>query len=170
MDRQDVINGGDGFVIARHLNAAGVDVQVLLFVDPKKLMGDACMNHAIIAHSDIPMKVLISPSAEDLKSIFKNAVWVVDALVGTGQKGILRSPFDIIVRQINESGVKVLAVDLPSGLDADTGIASDPTIKATITATMVTPKTGFQNPEAQAYLGKLMVVAIGLPKCFMPLS
>ena len=170
MDRQDVINGGNGFVIARHLNAAGVDVQVLLFADPKKLMGDACMNHAIIAHSDIPMKVLISPSAEDLKSIFKNAVWVVDALVGTGQKGILRSPFDIIVRQINESGVKVLAVDLPSGLDADTGIASDPTIKATITATMVTPKTGFQNPEAQSYLGKLMVVGIGLPKCLIPLS
>ena len=163
-------NGGDGFVIARHLNAAGVDVQVLLFADPKELMGDACMNHAIIAHSDIPMKVLISPSAEDLKSIFKDAVWVVDALVGTGQKGILRSPFDIIVRQINESGVKVLAVDLPSGLDADTGIASDPTIKATITATMVTPKIGFQNPEAQAYLGKLKVVGIGLPKCYVPLS
>jgi len=163
-------NGGDGFVIARHLNAAGVDVQVLLFANPKELMGDACMNHAIIAHSDIPMKVLTSPSAEDLKSIFKDAVWVVDALVGTGQKGILRSPFDIVVRQINESGVKVLAVDLPSGLDADTGIASDPTIKATITATMVTPKTGFQNPEAQSYLGKLMVVAIGLPKWLLPLS
>ena len=163
-------NGGDGFVIARHLNAAGVDVQVLLFADPKELAGDACMNHAIIAQSDIPMKVLISPSAEDLKSIFKDAVWVVDALVGTGQKGILRSPFDIVVRQINESGVKVLAVDLPSGLDADTGIASDPTIKAAITATMVTPKTGFQNPEAQSYLGKLMVVGIGLPKWLLPLS
>ena len=163
-------NGGDGFVIARHLNAAGVDVHVLLFANPKELMGDACMNHAIIAHSDIPMKVLTSPSAEDLKSIFQDAVWVVDALVGTGQKGVLRSPFDIIVRQINESGVKVLAVDLPSGLNADTGIASDPTIKATITATMVTPKTGFQNPEAQYYLGKLKVVGIGLPKCFMPLS
>ncbi len=163
-------NGGDGFVIARHLNAAGVDVQVLLFANPKELMGDACMNHAIIAHSDIPMKVLISPSREDLKSIFKDAVWVVDAIVGTGQKGILRSPFDIVVRQINESGVKVLAVDLPSGLDADTGIASDPTIKATITATMVTLKTGFQNPEAQYYLGKLMVVGIGLPKWLLPLS
>ena len=163
-------NGGDGFVIARHLNAAGVDVQVLLFADPKKLMGDACLNHAIIAHSDIPMKVLISPSAEDLKSIFNDAVWVVDALVGTGHKGVLRSPFDIVVRQINESGVKVLAVDLPSGLDADTGIASDPTIKATITATMVTPKTGFKNPEAQSYLGKLMVVGIGLPKWLLPIS
>ena len=162
-------NGGDGFVIARHLNAAGVDVQVLLFVDPKELMGDACMNHAIIAQSDIPMKVLISPSREDLKSIFNDAVWVVDALVGTGHKGGLRSPFDIVVGQINESGVKVLAVDLPSGLDADTGIASDPTIKATITATMVTPKTGFQNPEAQTYLGKLMVVGIGLPKWLLPL-
>ena len=163
-------NGGDGFVIARHLNAAGVDVQVLLFANPKELMGDACMNHAIIAHSDIPMKVLTSPSAENLKNIFKDAVWVVDALVGTGQKGILRSPFDIVVRQINESGVKVLAVDLPSGLDADTGIASDPTIKATITATMVTPKTGFQNPDAQSYFGKLIVVGIGLPKWLLPLS
>ena len=163
-------NGGDGFVIARHLNAAGVDVQVLLFADPKKLMGDACLNHAIIAHSDIPMKVLISPSAEDLKSIFKDAVWVVDALVGTGQKGSLRTPLDLVVRQINQSGVKVLAVDLPSGLDADTGIASDPTIKATITATMVTPKTGFKNPEAQSYLGKLMVVGIGLPKWLLPIS
>ena len=163
-------NGGDGFVIARHLNAAGIDVLVLLFADPKELMSDTCMNHAIIAHSDIPMQVLISPSAEDLKSIFKDAVWVVDALVGTGQKGSLRTPFDMVVRQINESGVKVLAVDLPSGLDADTGIASDPTIKATITATMVTPKTGFQNPEAQSYLGKLKVVGIGLPKCLIPLS
>jgi len=163
-------NGGDGFVIARHLNAAGVDVQVLLFANPQELMGDACMNHAIIAHSDIPMKVLISPSREDLKSIFNDAVWVVDALVGTGHKGVLRSPFDIVVRQINESGVKVLAVDLPSGLDADTGIASDPTIKATITATMVTPKTGFQNPQAQTNLGKLMVVGIGLPKWLLPLS
>ncbi len=163
-------NGGDGFVIARHLNAAGVDVQVLLFADPKELMGDACMNHAIIAHSDIPMKVLLSPSEEDLKSIFKDAVWVVDALVGTGQKGALRTPFDVVARHINESGVKVLAVDLPSGMDADTGIASDPTIKATITATMVTPKTGFQNPEAQAYLGKLKVVGIGLPKWLLPLS
>ncbi len=128
------------------------------------------MNHAIIAHSDISMKVLISPSAEDLKSIFKDTVWVVDALVGTGQKGALRPPFDIVVRQINESGVKVLAVDLPSGLDSDTGIALDPTIKATITATMVTPKIGFQNPEAQAYLGKLKVVGIGLPKCYVPLK
>jgi NAD(P)H-hydrate epimerase len=163
-------NGGDGFVIARHLNAAGVDVQVLLFANPKELIGDACMNHAIIAHSDIPMKVLTSPSVEDLKSIFKDAVWVVDALVGTGQKGVLRSPLDIVVRQINESGVKVLAVDLPSGLDADTGIASDPTIKATITATMVTPKTGFQNPDAQSYLGKLIVVGIGLPKWLLPIS
>ena len=163
-------NGGDGFVIARHLNAAGVDVQVLLFADPKELMGDACMNHAIIAHSDIPMKVLTSPSAEDLKNIFKDAVWVVDALVGTGQKGALRHPFDEVARQINESGAKVLAVDLPSGLDADTGIASDPTIKATITATMVTLKTGFQNPDAQTYLGKVMVVGIGLPKWLLPLS
>lgn len=163
-------NGGDGFVIARHLNAAGVDVTVLLFANPKELMGDACMNHAIIAHSDIPMKVLTSPSAEDLKNIFKDAGWIVDALVGTGQKGALRHPFDEVARQINESGAKVLAVDLPSGLDADTGIASDPTIKATITATMVAPKTGFQNPEAQAYLGKLMVVGIGLPKWLLPIS
>lgn len=163
-------NGGDGFVIARHLNAAGVDVTVLLFANPKELMGDACMNHAIIAHSDIPMKVLTSPSAEDLKNIFKDAGWIVDALVGTGQKGALRHPFDVVARQINESGAKVLAVDLPSGLDADTGIASDPTIKATITATMVAPKTGFQNPEAQVYLGKLMVVAIGLPKWLLPIS
>lgn len=163
-------NGGDGFVIARHLNAAGVDVQVLLFADPKELVGDACMNHAIIAHSDIPMKVLTSPSAENLKNIFKDAVWIVDALVGTGQKGSLRTPLDLVVRQINQSGVKVLAVDLPSGLDADTGIASDPTIKATITATMVTLKPGFQNPEAQAYLGKLMVVGIGLPKWLLPIS
>ncbi|MFM7099068.1 MAG: NAD(P)H-hydrate epimerase [Gemmataceae bacterium] len=163
-------NGGDGFVIARHLNAAGVDVQVLLFADSKELMGDACINHAIITHSDIPLKVLISPSSDDLKSLFNEAEWIVDALVGTGQKGALRTPFDNVVRRINESGAKVLAVDLPSGLDADTGIANDPTIKATITATMVAPKKGFQNPEAQAYLGKLKVVGIGLPKWLMPPS
>jgi len=161
-------NGGDGFVIARHLNAAHIDVQVLLFTDPRKIMGDANLNYAIVAHSDIPFEVLIPFDDFKLKTYLDQSDWIIDALVGTGQKGALRMPFDAVVRQINNAGKKVLAVDLPSGLDADTGIANDPTVKAKITATMVAPKTGFQNPEAHPFLGKLEVIDIGLPLWLKP--
>lgn len=161
-------NGGDGFVIARHLDQAGIPVRVILFANPGDLLGDAYMNYSMVYHSDIPFDVFQKIGEQGFQKQLEEVEWVVDALVGTGQKGALRAPFDMAARLINQSGKKVLAVDIPSGMDADTGEITEPTIKANLTVTMVTSKNGFSNPKAKANLGELEIVGIGLPRCWQP--
>jgi NAD(P)H-hydrate epimerase len=90
------------------------------------------------------------------------AAWVIDALFGTGLTGPMRPPFDRIAAIINASTARVLAVDIPSGLDADTGQPMGTTVRADHTSTFVAPKVGFRNPAAAAWLGQIHVVDIGL--------
>ncbi len=90
------------------------------------------------------------------------AAWVVDALFGTGLTGPMRPPFDRIATLVNAALARVLAVDIPSGLDADTGLPMGVTIRAEHTVTFVAPKLGFQNPGAATWLGQLHVVDIGV--------
>src|SRR5262249_13308641 len=137
-------NGGDGFVIARHLDIHSVPVKVLLFSQPEALTGDAAVNYGIISKAGLPIKTHSGPTvAEDvLRGEFSTAAWIVDALFGTGLSGPLRAPFDGIVEAINASAARVLAVDIPSGLDCDSGQPLGPTVKATHTATFVAMKKG----------------------------
>jgi NAD(P)H-hydrate epimerase len=88
---------------------------------------------------------------------------VVDALVGSGQQGALRAPLDMVVNDVAASGVKVLAVDLPSGLDCDTGEPLGVTVRASHTATIVAAKVGFSQPSAKPYVGEVHVVDMGMP-------
>src|SRR5437016_3842346 len=117
-------NGGDGFVIARHLDNAGVAVRVLLFARPESLTGDAALNYRILLNGGIPVEVidLAALDGAKLRTELAQADWVVDALFGSGQRGPVRPPFDRVVTAINDSGVRVFAVDIPTGLDADTGL------------------------------------------------
>jgi NAD(P)H-hydrate epimerase len=92
------------------------------------------------------------------------ADWVVDALFGTGLQGPLQAPFDRVVSAINASPARVLAVDIPSGLDCDTGEPLGPTVRARYPATVVAEKKGFANPAARAWLGEVHVVGIGAPR------
>jgi NAD(P)H-hydrate epimerase len=158
-------NGGDGFVIARHLDIAGVRPRVLLFARPQALAGDAALNHRVLTRCGVTVEVC-DPAALDeasLRSALASADWVVDALFGIGQSGPLRAPFDRIVAAINESGASILAVDLPSGLDADTGRPHGTTIRATHTATVAAPKAGFAAPESREWTGRVHVVGMGIP-------
>jgi NAD(P)H-hydrate epimerase len=155
-------NGGDGFVIARHLDAAGLAVQVLLFAAPAELTGDAGINRRIAQLSGLP--IACQPSGRELAEHLAAAAWVVDALFGTGLQGPVRAPFDQIITAINASGKPVLAVDLPSGLDCDTGLSPGPTIRASHTVTFVAPKAGFANPAASQWLGQVHVRGIGAPR------
>jgi NAD(P)H-hydrate epimerase len=92
----------------------------------------------------------------------------VDALFGTGLQGPLRPPFDRIVEAINRRKVgTVVAVDIASGLDCDTGEPLGPTVKAAHTVTFVAPKAGFQNPKAKEWLGEVHVVDIGAPRTLL---
>jgi NAD(P)H-hydrate epimerase len=159
-------NGGDGFVIARHLDNAGVLVRVLLFAKPDELTGDAAINYHILARSGPSIRIM-APSefdAEQLRQELAVADWIVDALFGSGLSGPLRPPFDQIVAMINAAAARILAVDIPSGLDSDTGQPLGPTIRAHHTATIAAMKHGFTQPAAQPWLGRVHVVEMGMPR------
>ena len=158
-------NGGDGFVLARHLDLHHVAVKVLLFAKPDTLAGDAAVNHRIIAGSGLPISLYADPvlDLERLRQELATGDWVVDGLFGTGLAGPVRSPFDRVIEAMNAAPAKVFALDIPSGLDCDTGLPLGPTVRAHHTATFVAPKKGFAKTEAAAWLGKVHVVAIGAP-------
>ena len=162
-------NGGDGFVIARHLDLRGVAVRVLLFAAPEALGGDAAANYQILCKTDVPIEVFDEDvRANTLDQALAEAEWIVDALLGTGARGNPRRPLDVVIAAINNaannSGAKILSVDLPSGLDCDTGRAGRPTILAAHTCTFVAPKPGFFVPGVDRYTGQLHVCDIGAPR------
>ncbi|MCS6911533.1 MAG: NAD(P)H-hydrate epimerase, partial [Anaerolineales bacterium] len=107
-------NGGDGLVIARHLDNRGVGVQVLLLADPAELSGDAATNFRIVQRSGLAVRVW--PGAGELAAALAGADWVVDALFGTGLRGPVPAPWAEAIAAINAAGRPVLAVDIPSGL------------------------------------------------------
>jgi NAD(P)H-hydrate epimerase len=156
-------NGGDGFVIARHLDIRGVTVRVLLFADPATLSGDAAVNYRVIAKAGLPVEAVTDwPAA--LAAVRSHTGWVVDALFGTGLRGALGAPYDTVIAAMNDSPARVLAVDLPSGLDCDTGEPLGPVVRADATATFVAAKYGFANPASVAYTGEVHVIDIGAPR------
>jgi len=157
-------NGGDGFVVARHLANWGYEVSVTLAVDPAKLKGDALTNYN--AALGMGLRIYAGPediAPEPLAERLANADLVVDALLGTGAKGAVRPPFDRIIAAINAADRPVLSVDLPSGLDPDTGRPMPEAVRADVTATCAVPKQGLVKEEARPFVGRLVTVYISLP-------
>jgi NAD(P)H-hydrate epimerase len=159
-------NGGDGFVMARHLDNANVAVRVLLFAVAEKLAGDAALNYGILTKSGIEVEGFPGVDLEEdkLRRELATAEWVVDALFGSGLRGPMRPPFDRVAAAINASSAQVFAVDIPSGLDSDTGQPLGTTVRAHHTATVVALKKGFVEPAAREWLGRVHVIDIGLPR------
>lgn len=158
-------NAGDGFVIARHLELRGKDVHVLFWGDPEKLTGDAAANFKVLQKTTVPIHYFTgAPPQGELPVHLTNADWIVDALLGTGAQGVPRAPLDAVIDLLNLCDGHKFAVDLPSGLDPDTGAATPATFRADHTATFVAPKTGFLAASAQAYLGLVHVLDIGAPR------
>jgi NAD(P)H-hydrate epimerase len=154
-------NGGDGFVVARHLDVRGFEVRVLVVDDPAGLKGDAALNFGVLEKSGVPIRQIgAAPIAAELSG----AAWIVDALLGTGARGEPRPPYDRIIDAINAGDARIMAVDLPSGLDGDTGQAAAHTIRADHTCTFVAHKRGFLTPGAEAYTGQVHVLDIGAPR------
>jgi NAD(P)H-hydrate epimerase len=154
-------NGGDGFVMARHLDLRGYEVGVLLFCDPQRLQGDAALNYRVLVKSGVPIG---RPSPLEFERELTGAAWAVDALLGTGARGEPRPPLDAVIDRINTAAIGVVAVDVPSGLDCDTGEPSRHTIEAAHTFTFVAEKPGFLVSGARRYTGMLHVVDIGAPR------
>jgi NAD(P)H-hydrate epimerase len=160
-------NGGDGFVIARHLANHGFDVQVLLFADLHELAGDALTNYRVLCAAGMPLVNCVGARSAGWEDDLRSGSWIVDALLGTGTRGSVREPFATVIQGINAAGMRVFAVDLPSGLDCDTGQPLGPCVRAEHTATFVAPKRGFDAPGAAAYTGQIHVVDIGVPRSLL---
>lgn len=158
-------NGGDGFVMARHLDNRGVAVRVLLFCDPTKLTGDAAVNYEIARRASLAIEAFSDDvDTARLAERLADASCVVDALLGTGATGEPRAPYDQVIDAINAQSAPIVAVDLPSGLDCDTGQAAKHTVRAHHTITFVAVKPGFFTEAGKQYVGELHVVDIGVPR------
>lgn len=157
-------NAGDGFVVARHLTLRGHVVRVLVWAEAEELAGDAGVNFRIVQRMNLPLTIFGRGHAPGvLHAALVDAAWIVDALLGTGARGEPRPPLDAVIDQLNAAAAPKLAIDLPSGLDCDTGQASSHTIRAAHTCTFVAPKVGFQSPGARLFTGQVHVVDIGAP-------
>jgi NAD(P)H-hydrate epimerase len=154
-------NGGDGAVVARHLDAWDIPVRVVWFTDPDHLRGDAATQHEILRRSGIDQSSVTDPA--DLNSLWQGAAWVVDALLGTGLTRPVEGLLAQVIASLNGSGLPILSLDLPSGLDTDTGLPLGIAVRATFTTTFVAPKLGFSAPRASGYTGTVEVVEIGVP-------
>jgi NAD(P)H-hydrate epimerase len=155
-------NAGDGFVIARHLAIRGYDCRVILLCPADELRGDAAINFEILRKSDAA--IYLVTDLETLEEFARGATWLVDALLGTGAVGEPRPPFDAAIDWFNAQPCKKLAVDVPSGLDCDTGQPAKHTVRADHTCTFAALKTGFTQPAAKPFLGTVHVCDIGVPR------
>lgn len=151
-------NGGDGLVAARHLREAGVEAEVVYAEAPGELTGDALLQKQIAENLGIRL-MTYTPGGLDWLAYDA----VMDTLFGTGTQGAPREPYASLIREANGSGLPILAVDLPSGLDADTGAAHDPCIRAVRTVTLAFMKQGLATGPGAEYAGEVRVVPIGIP-------
>ncbi|MBM7854882.1 NAD(P)H-hydrate epimerase [Desulfohalotomaculum tongense] len=158
-------NGGDGLVVARHLLNMGADVRVLMVADPGELTGDAGLNLAIWEKMGQRVYPIHQPNGINLVKVsLMSTDLIVDAMYGTGFRGTVNEKIGRVIQLINASGIPVVAVDIPSGLEADTGKIAGPCIKATVTVTFGLPKLGMVLEAGGGVIGSMEVVDISLPK------
>jgi hydroxyethylthiazole kinase-like uncharacterized protein yjeF len=158
-------NGGDGYVIARHLMNHGVSVSVVVCGDRGKIKGDAKINLDILERMGRSVE-LLNPADNDISEQVEHfcagADIIVDGLFGTGLRGQLSDPYRRLIESINACNNPVLAVDIPSGLDCDTGELLGAAVRAAWTVTFVAVKKGFVSANAAQYTGEIFVASIGI--------
>ncbi len=157
-------NGGDGYVIARHLLNSGFEVSVVICGLRDKIKGDAKINLDILERlsQKIEQLNLNADIAGQVKTFAEGADMIVDAIFGTGLAGQLSKEYVHLVENINSQNKPVLAVDIPSGLDCDTGKPLGAAVKATYTVTFVALKKGFTEKASAEYAGQVFVTSIGV--------
>lgn len=159
-------NGGDACVVARHLANAGVDVEIVATRALEALRGDAAIMRRAIERMGLPIV-----GVEDASSAIERATLIVDGLCGTGFRSPMSAEIAGIVRSANarraSGAARTVALDLPSGLDADSGAPFDPTVAADVTLSFAARKLGFDAREARPWIGQVVVTSIGAPAAIL---
>ncbi len=157
-------NGGDGLVVARHLHNAGARPDVLLFSAKNEVTGDAADNLAVALKMGIPVTEVRDAAAwKKVRGVVFHASIVIDALFGTGLAKPLEGLFAAVVEDISRAEAYKVAVDIPSGLSADTFEIIGPSVKADLTVTLAAPKVAHIFPPALDRVGELVIAPIGIP-------
>jgi NAD(P)H-hydrate epimerase len=152
-------NGGDGLVIARHLAGYGVNVTVFLLGEPDNIRSEECSWNWSLLEKMKSVKLLTGGNLENLNNLKFNLI--IDGILGTGISGEIREPQASAITFINKSTAFKLAVDVPSGVDPDTGNKNLPHVTANMTVTFHRMKVGM--PKAKDVCGKIFVEKIGIP-------
>lgn len=158
-------NGGDGWVAARVLAAAGRNVTLVSKSAPEELVAEPARTAALESASTGSFELAIAPSDAELTRLLDNADVIVDAILGTGfAHDRVREPYATWIRQANEAhrkhGVRIVAADCPSGLSAQTGATASDCVMADETVTMIVPKTGLLESQARPYVGTLLLAPL----------
>ena len=158
-------NGGDGFVVARHLSNRGYDVLTVVLAKKEDISGDALVNLSIL----IKMKAKVCFMGSGLADMsfvkqVKKSNLVIDAIFGIGLKREIGEPVKSFITAINDSSKPVVSLDVPSGLNADTGEVLGVAVKAGYTLTMGFAKKGLFIRQGPASAGKVQIIDIGLPR------
>ncbi|WP_077624166.1 bifunctional ADP-dependent NAD(P)H-hydrate dehydratase/NAD(P)H-hydrate epimerase [Sediminibacillus massiliensis] len=154
-------NGGDGFVIARTMANNGYRVTLLQLVPDHKIKGDAAFHKQLFVKSG--GDICYWQGVDSFKALLKDFGVVIDAMLGIGVSGPLRSPFDEAVEAVNEMEILTIAVDIPSGVPADEGVAEFDGIQADRTIVIEQPKVSAYLQHTAPYYGELEIVRIGIP-------
>lgn len=161
-------NGGDGYVVARHLFNRGLPVKVWRIGGDPRPSSDAAINLEIARRMGIPIEETPTPlPARRLRGLLCQGVAAVDALLGTGLSGEVRDPYLSAIAVLNEAESPVFAIDCPSGLDCDTGRILGAAVLAERTVTFGAPKLGFSLEKGPRHVGALTVVDISIPRALL---
>ncbi|HJW20166.1 MAG TPA: NAD(P)H-hydrate epimerase [Candidatus Nitrosotalea sp.] len=151
-------NGGDAFVVARHLAAFGYTPILVLLGHPDKIKTEEARSNWKILEKMNSVNLVL---ASTINEIVNDADVIVDGILGTGMSGKIREPYSSAIDLINQSNAFKFAVDVPSGLDPDTGTVNDKCVKTDITITFHKMKIGM--PKGQDMCGRMIVEKIGIP-------
>jgi NAD(P)H-hydrate epimerase len=159
-------NGGDGYVVARHLLLAGVVPEIWSSAAPESMGPEAALQRRVVEGLGLSVgRIDDEASCEAAARAWDGADLLVDALLGTGFRGEVRAPLAGLILRANRARIaRRLAVDLPSGLDCDLGTPARATLRADVTVTFVARKQGFDAPGAAQWTGQVLVASIGVPR------
>lgn len=156
-------NGGDGYVVARRLALLGAHLEVFALRPEARLRGDALANHRAFVGTGGQVRALGLEALATLEDALASAEWVVDAIFGTGLDRAVEGLEREVISLLNRGTARRVALDLPSGLDADTGAVHGVAVRAELTITFAAPKLGLMTPSGLVHRGRLRTVDIGVP-------